>query len=289
MSRYQRSRGAIVAEDPLSVYADGYRAARTALVYTASRQLPDEYTPRRSAASRATNDARLILVTSAFPGEGKSTSAANLAASFAETGLTVLVLDADLRSPDAHNHFDVPQGGGISDFITDHGDTPLSTLVRPTSIPGVRIITAGTRLANPASLASRMGVLLDEARDLADVILVDAAPLLAASDVFDVLPMVDTVLLVVRSGRLTETSANRVAELLGRFQVPVSGAVIVGAKVKRRKDGYGYGYGYGYGDSKKNKKRSRKVTANVADNFPVEPDILTDGASSGDRRARRPA
>ncbi|HET9022784.1 MAG TPA: P-loop NTPase [Ornithinibacter sp.] len=289
MSRSQRSRGAIVAEDPLSVYADGYRAARTALVHTASRQIPGEYTPRRSAASRATNDARLILVTSAFPGEGKSTSAANLAASFAETGLTVLVLDADLRSPDAHNHFDVPQGGGISDFITDHGDTPLSTLIRPTSIPGVRIITAGTRLANPASLASRMGVLLDEARDLADVILVDSAPLLAASDVFDVLPMVDTVLLIVRSGRLTETSANRVAELLGRFQVPVSGAVIVGAKVKRRKDGYGYGYGYGYGDSKKNKKRTRKVTANVAENFPVEPDILTDGAPSGDGRARRPA
>ena len=87
MSRALRRRGAIVTEDPLSVYADGYRAARTALVHTGSRQLPGDYTPRRSADSRAAQTgARLILVTSAFPAEGKSTSAANLAASFAAAG-----------------------------------------------------------------------------------------------------------------------------------------------------------------------------------------------------------
>ena len=50
-----------------------------------------------------------------------------------------LVLDADLRSPDAHNVFDVPQGAGISDYVSDLGDTPLESLVRPTSVPGVRI------------------------------------------------------------------------------------------------------------------------------------------------------
>ena len=137
--------------------------------------------------------------------EGKTTSVANLAASFAETGQRVLVLDADLRSPDTHNLFDVPQGAGISDYLSEPGDASLEALIRPTSVPGVRIITAGTRLAHPASLASRMGHLLAEAREMADIVLIDTAPLLAASDVFDILPMVDTVLLVVRSGRLTET------------------------------------------------------------------------------------
>jgi capsular exopolysaccharide synthesis family protein len=289
MSRALRSRGAIVAEDPLSVYADGYRAARTALVHTVSRQLPDEYTPRRSADRRTTTSgARVILVTSAYPAEGKSTSAANLAASFAETGLRVLVLDADLRSPDAHNHFDVPQGAGISDFLSDHGETALGTLIRPTSIPGVRIITAGTRLANPASLASRMGLLLNEAREIADVVIVDSAPLLAASDVFDVLPMVDTVLLVVRSGRLTTAAGNRVSELLGRFQVPVAGALIVGAS-KRRRSGYGYGYGYSYGEQKKSKKKRGRAVVARQDIGPVEADASRTELAPDSRRARRPA
>ena len=90
--------------------------------------------------------------------------------------------------------------------------------------------------------------------------LVDSAPLLAASDVFDILPMVDTVLLVVRSGRLTEASGARVAELLGRFQVPVVGAALIGAPVNRS-DGYGYGYGYGYGEPKKRGRFGRRKAA----------------------------
>jgi len=230
--------------------------------------MTDDYTARRAASAErggTATGARLILVTSANASEGKTTTVANLAASFAETGQRVLVLDADLRSPDTHSLFDVPQGAGISDFITDPGDVPLEALVRPTSVPGVRIITAGTRLTHPASLASRMGHLLEEVRGMADVVIIDSAPLLAASDVFDVLPIVDTVLLVVRSGRLTDVAAHRVAELLGRFQVPISGVVLVGAR-GRRADGYGYGYGsghgYGHGDTKKRKReRSARVDA----------------------------
>lgn len=258
LSRAQRGRRSIaVAEDPLTVYADGYRAARTALMHTQSRQVPDEYAPRRSAVETrgAGSATRLILVTSAHESEGKTTSVANLAASFAETGQRVLVLDADLRSPDTHNLFDVPQGAGISDYVSEPGDASLKALIRPTSVPGVRIITAGTRLAHPASMASRMGHLLAEARELADVVVIDTAPLLAASDVFDILPMVDTVLLVVRSGRLTEIAGHRVSELLGRFQVPVGGVILVGANTKRSD---AYGYGYGHAEKKRTKDKKKK-------------------------------
>ena len=292
LKRSQRNRGTIaVVEDPLTPYSDGYRAARTALVHTTGQLMPGDYTPRRSAVEprRTPTESHMVLITSAHASEGKTTSVANLAASFAETGQQVLVLDADLRSPDVHNAFDVPQGAGISDYLTDPGSSPLEAVVRPTSVPGVRIITAGTSLAHPASLASRMGHLLEEAREMADIVLIDTAPLLEASDVFDVLPMVDTLLLVVRHGRLTEVAGNRVAELVGRFQVPVSGVIIVGARAK-----LGDTYGYGYGDARKTKKkvkRGRKLAEQrrLEPQPPVEapPVDLDDEATRESRRARR--
>lgn len=249
LGRAKRHEKAIgVADEPLSPYADAYRAARTAIVHTGSRWLSEDAGAGRATARRAPDPsgARIVLVTSAHPAEGKTTTVANLAVSFAESGQQVLVLDADLRSPDTHALFDVPQGAGISDYLSRHNESSLEALLRPTSIPGVRIMTAGTRLSHPASLASLMGGLLDEVRGLADVVLVDTAPLLAASDVFDVLPVVDTVVVVVRHGRITEVAGRRVAELLGRFHVPVTGVVIVGAPT-RGPGRYGYGYGDGYG------------------------------------------
>lgn len=268
-----------VVEEPLGEYANGYRSARTALMHIPGQKVPGEWTPRGAAtATEAVGEAltpeRVILVSSAFEAEGKTTSVANLAASFAETGRRVLVLDADLRSPDAHNQFDVPQGAGISDFLTGTAGDSIEPLLRPTSVRGVQIVTAGTRLDHPAALASRMGPLVEQARNLADVVIIDSAPLLAASDVFDVLPLVDTVLLVVRSGRLTEPAGNRVAELLGRFQVPVTGAILIGAPA-RRSEGYGtrYGYGYGYGEDprKKEKKAARPKVSTPMGAGPVSP------------------
>lgn len=240
-------------EEPLSLYAEGYRTARTAIVHTGRLGVA---APSAEDAS-APADPRVILIASAQPSEGKTTSTANLAALFAETGSRVLVLDADLRSPDAHVHFDVPQGAGISDYVTDPAAHDLASLMRPTNVPGVRIITAGTTLEHPAALVSRMGSLLTQARELADVVIVDTAPLLAASDVFDLLPQVDVVVLVVRAGRLTASAGRRVSELLGRFTVPVAGVILVGVKSIKRK-GYGYGYGYGSGGGKKGKPAGKK-------------------------------
>lgn len=246
LPRAQRENTRILAADePHGVYADGYRQARAAIMHTTSRRLPEDLQGAVSNGNGGgSGPTKVVLVTSASSAEGKTTSIANLAATFAETGQRVLVLDADLRSPDLHLRFDVPQGAGISDFLYDPASTRLESLARPTSVPDVRIITAGTQLAHPASLATRMGTLIEEARKIADVILVDAAPLLAASDVFDLLPIVDSVLFVVRSGRLTENAAQRASELLGRFHVPVAGAILIGVS-----DGRGYGYGYGYGEA----------------------------------------
>lgn len=285
--RHQRTIG--VSEEPLSPYADAYRAARTAITYTASRHLADTGGPDVAHDLPAAQGARLVLVTSANAAEGKTTSVANLAASFAETGQRVLVLDADLRSPDTHTLFDVPQGAGISDYLARPEDSSLEALIRPTNVPGVRIMTAGSRLTHPASLASRMSGLLEEARGLADIVIIDTAPLLAASDVFDLLPLVDTVVLVVRHGRLTEAAGRRVSELLGRFQVPVTGVVVVGTPSKgSSRYGYGYGDGHGYGAKRskgKQRRGSRRAASSADSPRPVDEDASERSLES--RRGRR--
>lgn len=293
LKRVHRIAGKLpVVEEPLGEYANGYRSARTALMHIPGQKMPGEWTPKGSVITDenevALTPARVILVSSAFESEGKTTSVANLAASFAETGRRVLVLDADLRSPDAHNQFDVPQGAGISDFLTGTAGTSIEPLLRPTSVRGVQIVTAGTRLDHPAALASRMAPLIEQARHLAEVVIVDSPPLLAASDVFDVLPLVDTVLLVVRSGRLTEPAGNRVAELLGRFQVPVTGIVLLSAPV-RRSEGhvtrYGYGYGYGYGEDPRKKERKAAAWFQALKPASAEPEQGADPESGSSKPA----
>lgn len=279
LKRSERNPGTILSlSKPLSVYADGYRAARAALMH-APRPVVEDDSPRRAAGAAAVGapTALVVLVSSAHAAEGKTTSAVNLAASFAETGQRVLALDADLRNPDLHEKFDVPQGAGISDYLSDPERSTLGALARPSSVPGVQIVTAGTRLDHPAALTSRIGPLLAEARQLADVVIVETAPLLAASDVFDIVPLVDSIVLVVRSGRLTTNAAHRVSELLGRFRVPVMGAILIGAPV--RKADYGYvPTGYGYGEDKQRRRSSSRPAPEATDGkpAPIEADPVDD-------------
>ncbi len=261
MSRSERRKPRLMVQQaPLSPYADAYRSLRSAIVHTPTGSSGDEWRQGRRPAGRS---GRVILVTSSFAGEGKTTSVANLAASFAETGQRVLALDADLRSPDLHRKFDVPEGSGISDYVSSDTGSHLDGLVRPTKVPHVRMVTAGNRLDHPESLSSRLGPLIKEARKLAQVTIIDTAPMLAASDVFDVLPLVDSVVLVVKSGRLTDAHAERAAELLRRFSTPVTGVTLIGAPKSR-----GGSYGTGYGTNKAGKGGRRKA--------PEPPAPITD-------------
>lgn len=239
----------LLRSDPLGVAADAYRTVRASLVHGASHIIPRAGGPTRSAGAAGLLDSGretpAILVTSAFAGEGKSTSTANIAAAFAESGHRVLVLDADLRSPDMTDFLDVPGAAGISDLLEKPGEYRLESLVRPTSVPGVSLLTAGLHLDHPEAMASRLKGVIDEAKQLADVVLIDSAPVLVTSDTYDILPVADALLLVVRSGRLTTAIGQKLVELLGRFQVPVAGVIII-APPRSDAEGYGYGYGYGY-------------------------------------------
>jgi capsular exopolysaccharide synthesis family protein len=172
---------------------------------------------------------QVLLVTSPGPAEGKSLVAGSLAASFAESGRKVLVLSCDLRRPLIQRLLRVPDEPGMADaLMSGNGKGMLRPYAQGTALPNLKVIPSGQPTDNPDRLitSDRMLRVLDEARQAADVVLVDAAPLLAGGDAAYLLSEVDAVLLVARTGKTTEDEAERTAELLERLDAPVAGVAL---------------------------------------------------------------
>lgn len=212
--------------DPMSALAESYRSVRSALVLSPITMLGLARTDR----TRTTEDPQVILVTSPAPGDGKTTSVANLAVTMAESGRSVLVLGCDFRRPEIHSYFDVPASPGIAEVLTGSlGQHDLHDIIRPTSVPGVSIAPSGGKLRSFGDVAAVGRVLVEEARDLADVVIIDTPPLLATNDASELIPACDAVVIVSRIGKTTVDSARRTRFLLDRLSAPVSGVVVVGA------------------------------------------------------------
>jgi capsular exopolysaccharide synthesis family protein len=140
---------------------------------------------------------RSVLVTSAEPGEGKSTVAANLAVSIAQTGRATVVVDGDLRLPAQHRIFDLPNEVGLSSVL--RRDATVAAALQASQFAGVRVITSGPTPPNPAELlgSSEMVAVLAELAGSFDVIVLDAPSLLAVADALVLARAVDGVVLVV--------------------------------------------------------------------------------------------
>jgi Mrp family chromosome partitioning ATPase/capsular polysaccharide biosynthesis protein len=221
----------ILRTHPMSMAAEAFRSLRSSVLLMPSRVLqPADPEAARPDAAPERSRPQVILVASARSGEGKTTTAVNLAAALAEGGQRVLVLDCDFRRPEAHRFLDVPNGPGLSDLIhAGDGVADLLALSRPTVVDGVRLVPAGTMVDQPPALPTRVAGVLAEARGLADVVIVDSSPMLVGNDAMDLMPYVDTVLVTCRSGRLTRDQADRASDLLVRMRVPVVGAALIGA------------------------------------------------------------
>ena len=203
----RRSQGILSASAPLSRTAEAYRAARSSLMFQRSTE-----------AREADGDALVVMVGSAGPKEGKTTTSANLAAVFAETGARVLAINCDFRRPTLHTYFDL-------------ANEPRR--VFETTIPGVWTITdvtAGPSSTNPALVVEEQRRLVASARSRFDVIVLDTAPLLTTNDATEVMPSVDLVVLTCRSGTTTADSAQRTRELLARIAAPTSGVILLGSE-----------------------------------------------------------
>ena len=149
---------------PHSAWAEAYRAVRTNIDFL-----------------RRNTRLQVLLVTSAYADEGKTTAASNLAISFAAAGRKVLLIDADLRHPSLDPIHGVDRVQGLSCLLNDV--MPLHRVVQQSRINSLDVVTAGPEVPNPAELLSspRLAELLDEARKSYDIILVDSSPLLAVS------------------------------------------------------------------------------------------------------------
>ncbi len=208
----RRARTQLIAhEEPTSRFAEGFRFLGAELVRG-----------RRSAAGGNGDDKapRVIVVTSAGPGEGKTTVAANLAVALADMERRVIVLNCDLRRPRIHTLFDVQASPGLADVLDeDDGQPILDRVAASTKVEGVRLVPSGRIRSQPTELLNSPGLrrLIAEARASADMVVIDTTPLLAVSDAAFIAPEADVVLLVARSGHTTVEVARRTSELLARL------------------------------------------------------------------------
>lgn len=235
--RDRRSRTLAVLAQPTTNVAEAYRILRLSLQLMPRWILPN---PMPSSASEAASSGglqprmvgsdtppRVVLVTSPDAEQGKTVTVANLAASYAEAGKTVCVLDCDLRAPDLHRYLGTTDRPGVTDFIGSECDTIVEHSQR-TKVPGVWLVPGGTPVTNPGRLLGPDQVLVLAAMDSADVVIIDSGPLLAVTDPAALMPYIDAVVVVARSGHTTGEAAGRTRELLARLQAPVLGVALTG-------------------------------------------------------------
>lgn len=184
---------------------------------------------------------QVVQVSSAQPGDGKSTAASNLAVAIAQSGKKVLLIDGDLRRPTQHSIFGVPQDIGLTDVLLR--EIAWENAVRPLKVERLSLMTAGLCPDNPAELLSTEALpqLLKSVRKEYDVVIVDSPPILAVSDPCIVAPHVDGLLLVVRMEKNKRASIDRVRETLVSHGVKLYGVVANDVKAATANDeGMGY-------------------------------------------------
>jgi len=195
---------------PQSQMAESYRALRTSLLLSNLGAPP-----------------KVIMVTSARPQEGKTTTSINTAIVLAQKGVRVLLIDADLRRLSIHKTLGMGPRSGLSNVLTGSA-TMQQTITTSPILPNLFIMPAGTPPPNPAELlaSSNMRDLLAELRGLYDHIVIDTPPTLSVTDAVVLSPRADATILVIRSGQTTKQALRRSREILMQVNAHVAGVLL---------------------------------------------------------------
>ena len=223
---------------PRSPVAEAYRTVRTNLSF-----------------SRPDNPPRAILVTSAVPQEGKTTTTANLAITLAQMGGKTLIVDSDLRRPAIRKVFNLESKEGLTDYLIGKG--ALDALIRTTDIPNLYILPAGQIPPNPSEVlgSQRMKELVAELSRRFEMVFFDSPPVVAVTDAAVLSRYTDGVVLVVQSGATDREAVARAKTLLGNVQANLLGLVLNNIRIESTYGSYHYRYYYHYYDSEDGKKR----------------------------------
>ena len=210
----------IVSKDPKSIAAENYRILRTNIQY-----------------SSFDNEIRKILVTSSEPGEGKSTTAGNLALTFAQDGKKTIIIDCDLRKPTVHKKFNISNTVGLSDVMLDYKN--INKAIHNVD-KNLYVLPAGKVPPNPSEMlgSKALDALLDELDKIYDVIVIDSPPLLAVTDAQILSKKVDGTVLVIRSNFTKKDSVLAAKEVLTKVKATILGTVLT--RVDEKKHGYYY-------------------------------------------------
>jgi polysaccharide biosynthesis transport protein len=210
-STTQFSYDMVTIHRPRSELAEAFRSLRSSLLLSAGTA------------------PRLVIVTSTFPGEGKTTTAVNTALAFAQQGSRVLLIDADLRRPSVHTRLTAPYNGGLSEVLS--GQRQLSDVVVPfPELPSLSLLAAGPIPPQPSEMlgSARMREVLEYARAHYDFVVLDSPPVLAVTDAVILSAVADRVVYICREGSTSRHALLRGLSVLGRVNAHFAGLVVNG-------------------------------------------------------------
>jgi capsular exopolysaccharide synthesis family protein len=201
----------ITLTDPRSPISEAYRSLRTNLsFYSLDRPI------------------RTLVVTSPAAEEGKSTTIANLAVTFAQGGSRTILVDCDLRRPSLHTLFNLKLEPGLTNMVLDESNAPP---LQKTEVDNLLLLTSGTKPPNPADFlgSKKIDQVIETLTGLADIVLFDAPPVIAVTDAAVLGAKADGVLLIIHAGKTRRDHAERAKELLEQAKVRLVGATVTNA------------------------------------------------------------
>ena len=228
------------------VWAEAYRRVRSAMQFVHERgtlTTPGQSTVAGTDRTTAPDRGGVYMFTSTAPGEGKTTSAVLTAQAMAEVGIRTLLVGADFRRPTLAGVMGIEPGPTIADLTGPAADRPkVDQVVRPTKFTNLYLALSGQPTRDVSELIAATRQLVNQAASQNATVIIDTSPLNASSDSLDLLPVVDHVIMVVRSGRSTEDDLVQSVDALERVGANVMGTLLVGTPNAGRRQAYYYDY-----------------------------------------------